>query len=392
MENSIQNFTFQNPTKILFGKKRIEEIDNEIPKDAKVLILYGGGSVKKNGAFDRAVSALGGRDWDEFSGIEANPTFETLMKAVHKVREGGFTYLLAIGGGSVIDGTKFVSAASLFEGDPKDLFGWGIGKGLPVQEVVPFGTILTLPATGSEMNSGAVISFVEKNAKVSFRGPKTFPVFSVLEPEITYTLPERQLVNGLLDSFIHVMENYLTYPVGGILQDRYAESILQTLIEIAPRIIDIHHIDYNDRATFMWCATNALNGTINLGVPTDWSSHALGHEITLNHGLDHGRTLSIVLPAMMKVRKKQKWDKLVQYGKRVWGLHGEDDEIVEQSIINTEKFFSSLGAPTRFSDVGLGEEVIPALVEGLKRHKKVALSEHGDITPEVAYKVYKTAL
>ena len=392
MENSIQNFTFQNPTKILFGKKRIEEIDNEMPKDAKVLILYGGGSVKKNGAFDRAVSALGGRYWDEFSGIEANPTFETLMKAVHKVREGGFTYLLAIGGGSVIDGTKFVSAASLFEGDAIDLFGWGIGKGLPVEEVVPFGTILTLPATGSEMNSGAVISFVEKNAKVSFRGPKTFPVFSVLEPELTYTLPERQLVNGLLDSFIHVMENYLTYPVGGILQDRYAESILQTLIEIAPRIIDINHIVYNDRATFMWCATNALNGTINLGVPTDWSSHALGHEITLNHGLDHGRTLSIVLPAMMKVRKNQKWDKLVQYGKRVWGLDGEDDEVVEQAIINTEKFFSSLGAPTRFSDVGLGEEVIPALVEGLKRHKKVDLAEHGDITPEVAYEVYKTAL
>lgn len=392
MEKSIQNFTFQNPTKILFGKKRIEEIDNEIPKDAKVLILYGGGSVKKNGAFERAVLALGGRDWDEFSGIEANPTFETLMKAVHKLREGGFTYLLAIGGGSVIDGTKFVSAASLFEGDPIDLFGWGIGKGLPVQEVVPFGTILTLPATGSEMNSGAVISFVEKNAKVSFRGPKTFPVFSVLEPELTYTLPERQLVNGLLDSFIHVMENYLTYPVGGILQDRYAESILQTLIEIAPRIIDIHHIDYNDRATFMWCATNALNGTINLGVPTDWSSHALGHEITLNHGIDHGRTLSIVLPAMMKVRKNQKWEKLVQYGKRVWGLDGEENEVVEQAIINTEKFFSSLGAPTRFSDVGLGEEVIPALVEGLKRHKKVALSEHGDVTPEVAYVVYKTAL
>ena len=392
MEKSIQNFTFQNPTKILFGKNRIEEIDNEITKDAKVLILYGGGSVKKNGAFERAVLALGGRDWDEFSGIEANPTFETLMKAVHKVREGGFTYLLAIGGGSVIDGNKFVSAASLFEGDPIDLFGWGIGKGLPVQEVVPFGTILTLPATGSEMNSGAVISFVEKNAKVSFRGPKTFPVFSVLEPELTYTLPERQLVNGLLDSFIHVMENYLTYPVGGILQDRYAESILQTLIEIAPRIIDIHHIDYNDRATFMWCATNALNGTINLGVPTDWSSHALGHEITLNHGIDHGRTLSIVLPAMMKVRKNQKWEKLVQYGKRVWGLDGEENEVVEQAIINTEKFFSSLGAPTRFSDVGLGEEVIPALVEGLKRHKKVALSEHGDVTPEVAYVVYKTAL
>ena len=222
MTHEIQNFTFQNPTKILFGRNRIEDIDNEIPKDAKVLVLYGGGSVKKNGAFDRAVKALGNREWDEFSGIEANPTFETLMKAVEKVRAGNFTYLLAIGGGSVIDGTKFVSAASLFTEDPVDLFGWGVGKGLPVQEVVPFGTILTLPATGSEMNSGAVITLVEKKAKVSFRGPKTFPVFSVLEPELTYTLPVRQLVNGLLDTFIHVMENYLTYPVGALLQDRYA--------------------------------------------------------------------------------------------------------------------------------------------------------------------------
>ena len=392
MAHEIQNFTFQNPTKILFGRNRIEDIDNEIPKDAKVLVLYGGGSVKKNGAFDRAVKALGDREWDEFSGIEANPTFETLMKAVEKVRAGNFTYLLAIGGGSVIDGTKFVSAASLFTEDPVDLFGWGVGKGLPVQEVVPFGTILTLPATGSEMNSGAVITLVEKKAKVSFRGPKTFPVFSVLEPELTYTLPVRQLVNGLLDTYIHVIENYLTYPVGALLQDRYAESILQTLIEIAPRIIDTNLIDYNDRGTFMWCATNALNGTINLGVPTDWSSHALGHEITLNHGIDHGRTLSIVLPAMMKVRKQQKFYKLVQYGKRVWNLSGSDEEIVDGAISKTEEFFKSLGAPIRFSDVGLGGEVIQALVDGLTRHKKVKLSEHGDLTPEVALEVYTVAL
>lgn len=392
MTHEIQNFTFQNPTKILFGRNRIEDIDNEIPKDAKVLVLYGGGSVKKNGAFDRAVKALGNREWDEFSGIEANPTFETLMKAVEKVRAENFTYLLAIGGGSVIDGTKFVSAASLFTEGPVDLFGWGVGKGLPVQEVVPFGTILTLPATGSEMNAGAVITLVEKKAKVSFRGPKTFPVFSVLEPELTYTLPVRQLVNGLLDTFIHVMENYLTYPVGALLQDRYAESILQTLIEIAPRVIDTDHIDYNDRGTFMWCATNALNGTINLGVPTDWSSHALGHEITLNHGIDHGRTLSIVLPAMMKVRKQQKFDKLVQYGKRVWNLSGRDEEIVDEAIAKTEEFFKSLGAPIRFSDVNLGEEVLQALVDGLTRHKKVKLSEHGDLTPEVAMEVYKEAL
>ena len=205
-------------------------------------------------------------------------------------------------------------------------------------------------------------------------------------------LTARQLVNGLLDTFIHVMENYLTYPVGALLQDRYAESILQTLIEIAPRVIDTDHIDYNDRGTFMWCATNALNGTINLGVPTDWSSHALGHEITLNHGIDHGRTLSIVLPAMMKVRKQQKFDKLVQYGKRVWNLSGSDEEIVDEAIAKTEEFFKSLGAPIRFSDVNLGEEVLQALVDGLTRHKKVKLSEHGDLTPEVAMEVYKVAL
>ena len=392
MTHEIQNFTFQNPTKILFGRNRIEDIDNEIPKDAKVLVLYGGGSVKKNGAFDRAVKALGNREWDEFSGIEANPTFETLMKAVEKVRAENFTYLLAIGGGSVIDGTKFVSAASLFTEDPIDLFGWGVGKGLPVQEIVPFGTLLTLPATGSEMNAGAVITLVEKKAKVSFRGPKTFPVFSVLEPELTYTLPVRQLVNGLLDTFIHVMENYLTYPVGALLQDRYAESILQTLIEIAPRVIDTDHIDYNDRGTFMWCATNALNGTISAGVPTDWATHALGHEITLNHGIDHGRTLSIVLPAMMKVRKEEKWDKLIQYGKRVWDLSGTPEEIVNGAIEKTEEFFASLGAPIRFKDISLDESVIEALVEGLGRHEKIHLSEHHNLELEDARIIYQTAL
>lgn len=392
MQFEISNFTFNNPTKILFGKDRIKDIDSEIPNDAKVLILYGGGSVKKNGSYERAVQALGNREWGEFSGIEANPTFETLMKAVEKVRQEKYTYLLAIGGGSVIDGTKFVSAASLFSHDPVDLFGWGVGKGLPVEEVIPFGTILTLPATGSEMNAGAVITLVEKKAKVSFRGPKTFPVFSVLEPELTYTLPKRQLVNGLLDTFIHVMENYLTYPVGALLQDRYAESILQTLIEIAPRVVNVNEIHYNDRATFMWCATNALNGTINLGVPTDWSSHALGHEITLNHGLDHGRTLSIVLPAMMKVRKKQKWDKIVQYGKRVWHLEGSEETIVEEAIQKTEMFFQSLEAPIRFSDVQLDETVIPALLEGLDRHHKVNISEWKDLGIEEARKVYQAAL
>lgn len=392
MELGIRNFTFQNPTKILFGHDRIKDLDQEIPADAKVLILYGGGSVKKNGALPRAIAALGNRQWDEFSGIEANPTYETLMKAVKKVQEEQFTYLLAIGGGSVIDGTKFVAAASVFDGDPIDMFGAGIGRGLPVTQALPFGSILTLPATASEMNNGAVITFVALKAKVGFKPSVTFPKFSVLEPELTYTLPKRQLVNGLLDTFVHTMETYLTYPVDAKLQDRYAEGILQTLIEIAPTVIDENRHDYAARANFMWCATNALNGTLSAGVPTDWATHALGHEITLNHGIDHGRTLSIVLPAMMKVRKKQKADKLYQYGKRIWQLSGSKEAVIEEAILKTENFFASLGAPIRFSDVQLDESIIEALVDGLKRHEKINLSEHHDLNLEEARLVYQTAL
>lgn len=388
----IANFNFKNPTKILFGRNRIEDIDAEIPQDAKVLILYGGGSIKRNGAFDRTVAALGNRQWDEFSGIEANPTYETLMKAVKRVQEEDFTYLLAVGGGSVIDGTKFVAAASVFDGNPLDMFRGGIGRGLPITKAVPFGTVLTLPATASEMNNGAVITFVELQAKISFSSPVTFPQFSVLEPELTYTLPKRQLVNGVLDSFIHTIENYLTYPVDAKYQDRQAEGLLQTLIEIAPVVTDEDNHDYDARANFMWCATNALNDMISVGVPTDWATHALGHEITLNHSIDHGRTLSIVLPAMMKVRFNEKFDKLVQYAQRVWHLEGEAEEIAYEAILKTEEFFASLGAPIRFSDVELDETVIDALVDGLRRHEKVNISERRNLDLEDARYIYETAL
>ncbi|MGY3724162.1 NADP-dependent alcohol dehydrogenase [Granulicatella balaenopterae] len=392
MNQGIRNFNFQNPTKILFGKDRIKDIDAEIPKDAKVLVMYGGGSVKRNGAFDRTIKALGEREWDEFGGIEANPTYETLMKAVEKIQQEGFTYLMAIGGGSVIDGTKFVSLAAVFDGDPIDIMGGGVGRQLPVSKAMPFGTVLTLPATASEMNNGFVITFVEKKAKIAYGNPLCFPQFSVLEPELTYTLPKRQLVNGVIDAFVHTMECYLTYPINAKIQDRYAEGILQTLIEIAPTVIDEHNHDYPARANFMWAATNALNGFITPGVPQDWASHMLGHEMTLVHGIDHGRTLSIILPAMMRVRKQQKWDKLIQYGRRVWNLTGADEDIVEGAIEKTEAFFQSLGAPTCFADVELGEECIDELLAGLERHGKVNISERGDFDLVVARRVYETAL
>ncbi|ENN8957629.1 iron-containing alcohol dehydrogenase [Listeria monocytogenes] len=393
MQKEILNFDYYNPTHIIFGKNRLEELNEVIPQDKKVLILYGGGSVKKFGTLDKVKAALKTREVGEFGGIEANPTYETLIKAIQLVKEENYDFLLAVGGGSVIDGTKFVAAGALFDDDPIQIFGSGIGEKRPITEALPFGTVLTLPATGSEMNSGGVITFVEKKAKLGFGSAYTYPVFSLLDPELTYTLPKRQLANGIMDAYVHVMEQYMTYPVGALLQDRYAESLLQTLIEIGPDVIKEDNHDYNTRATFMWSATNALNGTLSRGVPQDWASHSLGHEITALYGIDHARTLAIVLPSLLNVRRNEKKDKLVQYAERVWGiLSGSDEEKIDAAILQTREFFESLGAGTRFSDYGLGEEVVDLLVDQLERHGLTNISERGDQTLEVSRQIYTNAL
>ena len=393
MQNNISNFTYFNPTKVVFGKNQISTLDQLIPSNKKVLITYGGGSVKRFGTLDKVKQALGDRVYGEFGGIEANPTFETAMKAVELVKKEGYDFLLAVGGGSVIDATKFIVAAAEFEGDPINIFGSGIGTSEPIKSALPFGTILTLPATGSEMNAGSVITFKEKQAKVSFGSEKVFPVFSILEPELTYTLPKRQLANGVIDAFVHFMEQYLTFPVGAMVQDRFSEGLLQTLIEIGPDVIDETNKDYNLRANFMWTATNALNGTLSPGVPQDWASHDLGHEITALYHIDHARTLSIVLPALLTVRKNEKYDKLLQYAERVWQItEGTDEEKVTGAIEKTKEFFARLGAPTSFKDIDLGEEVIDILVTQLENHKKIALSERKDQTIEISRKIYQAAL
>ncbi|MGB7460179.1 MAG: iron-containing alcohol dehydrogenase [Carnobacterium jeotgali] len=393
MQNNISNFTYFNPTKVVFGKNQISTLDQLIPSNKKVLITYGGGSVKRFGTLDKVKQALGDRVYGEFGGIEANPTFETAMKAVELVKKEGYDFLLAVGGGSVIDATKFIVAAAEFEGDPINIFGSGIGTSEPIKSALPFGTILTLPATGSEMNAGSVITFKEKQAKVSFGSEKVFPVFSILEPELTYTLPKRQLANGVIDAFVHIMEQYLTFPVGAMVQDRFSEGLLQTLIEIGPDVIDETNKDYNLRANFMWTATNALNGTLSPGVPQDWASHDLGHEITALYHIDHARTLSIVLPALLTVRKNEKYDKLLQYAERVWQItEGTDEEKVTGAIEKTKEFFARLGAPTSFKDIDLGEEVIDILVTQLESHKKIALSERKDQTIEISRKIYHAAL
>jgi len=289
----MNNFDFKNPTKIIFGKDTIKQLQTEIPENAKVLLLYGGGSIKKNGIYEQVKSALTAIEVIEFGGIPANPEYATLLEALKVIKNENITYLLAVGGGSVIDGTKFLSSAALFDGDtPWDI----LSKGIRTEKGMPFGTVLTLPATGSEMNSGAVITRAETKEKLGMGGPGLFPQFSILDPQVIKSIPKRQLANGITDAFTHVLEQYMTYPIGALLQDRFAESILQTLIEVAPKII-ADPSDYKAASNFMWSCTMALNGLIQKGVPTDWAVHAIGHELTALFGIDHARTLAIIAPS-----------------------------------------------------------------------------------------------
>lgn len=393
MQKEIRNFKLHNPVKIVFGKDRIKELPKLIPAGSKVLITYGSGSVKRFGTLNRVKEALNNYEFGEFGGIEANPTFETCMQAVEKIKSEGYNFILAVGGGSVIDGSKFIAAAADFDGNPKNIFAGGVGQGIRVQSALPLGTILTLPATSSEMNGTSVITFVEEKAKISFSSPHVYPDFSILEPELTYTLPKRQLANGISDAFTHVIENYLTYPVGGMVQDRFAEGLLKTFIEIGEDVIDEDNLDYNLRANFMWSVAISLNGWLSVGVPGDWSTHALGHEITVLNGTDHARTLTAVLPATMHVRRKEKHDKLVQYAERVFEMtEGIDEEKINAAIQKTVEFFKRLGMPTTLAEVGVEAKDIDFLVSQLVTHEKVNISERGNQTADIHREIYEVAL
>ncbi len=386
------NFDFYNPTRILFGKNRLESLDQLIPTEAKVLIAYGGGSIKKFGLLDKVKANLGQRTVLEFGGIEPNPRYETLMKAAELIRNENIDFILAVGGGSVIDGAKFISLAVHYQGDATDLlkFGFQLITSAVVEKVVPFGSILTLPASGSEMNSCGVIS--HEHGKYPVLNDLTFPAFSILDPTYTFTLPKIQVANGIVDAFVHVAEQYVTYPVEARLQDRMAEGILQTLIEIGPTSVS-EPDNYDARANHMWCATMALNGVIAVGVPQDWATHMIGHELTAMFGIDHGQTLAIVYPAVMDVCRKQKREKLLQYAQRVWNISVPDEEEkINLAIQKTREFFESLGIKTRLSEYGVKADQIPALVEQLKAHGMTALSENRSITPEVSQKILKAAL
>ncbi|MDD5297279.1 MAG: iron-containing alcohol dehydrogenase [Rhodocyclaceae bacterium] len=382
------NFTFHNPTKIFFGRGQISAISKEIPADARVLVTYGGGSVRANGVLDQVLAAIEGRTVFEFGGIEPNPSYETLMGAVEVIRRESIDFLLAVGGGSVIDGSKFLALAPFAVGDP-----WKIlSERQRVDRALPLGTVLTLPATGSEMNSGAVITKKSEQAKLVFSSPLTFPRFSVLDPTTTFTLPVRQVANGVVDAFVHVVEQYLTYPVAAAVQDRYAEGLLLTLVEEGPRTL-AQPEDYDARANLMWVACQALSGLIGAGVPQDWTTHMIGHELTARFGLDHARTLAVVLPATLIVRREAKREKLLRYADRVWGLaSGAEEERMDGAIAATRRFFESLGVPTRLSDYGIGAGSIPGLVAALEAHGMRALGERRDVSLEVSRRILEAAL
>ncbi|MCK9258371.1 MAG: iron-containing alcohol dehydrogenase [Azoarcus sp.] len=384
----MQNFEFYNPTKIVFGTETISRLAELVPSDARVLILYGGSSAQKNGTLDEVKAALGARTVHEFAGIEPNPTYETLMRAVEQIRSEKLDFLLAVGGGSVIDGTKFVAAAVNFNGDPWEIL---LTHGQNVDGALPFGSVLTLPATGSEMNCGAVITRSETQTKLAFLSPHVFPRFSVLDPSKTYTLPRRQIANGVVDAFVHTVEQYLTYPVGGMVQDRFAEGLLQTLIEIGPKALETPE-DADVRANLMWVATMALNGLIGAGVPQDWATHMIGHELTAAHGIDHARTLAIVLPSLLNVQREQKREKLLQYAARVWQINsGTEDQRIDEAIRRTAQFFESLGVKTRLADYELGTEAIDNIVAQLEIHGMTALGERKDITLDVSRSILEGA-
>ena len=375
----MENFIFQNPTKLIFGKGMIAQLSKEIPAGKRVMVTFGGGSVKKNGVYDQVKEALKAFEGVEFWGIESNPKVETLREAIKLGKEKQVDFLLAVGGGSVIDGTKLIAAGLLYDGDAWDLVLKGVSK-----HAVPLATVLTLPATGSEMNNGAVISRKETAEKFAFYSFN--PVFSILDPTVTFTLPKWQVACGIADTFVHVMEQYMTRPGQSRLMDRWAEGVIQSLVEIAPSIME-NQEDYDKMADFMLCATMGLNHFIAMGVCEDWATHMIGHELTALHGLTHGATLAIVLPGLWRTLKQKKMAKLVQLGERVWGIQdGSDEERADRTIEKTEAFFRSLGLPTRLGDAQIGDDTIIE-IERRFIERKVGFGEDGDVTAEIARRI-----
>ena len=376
------NFELYNPTNYIFGKDQMQKLSKLVPAGAKIMLAYGGGSIFKNGVHQQVIDNLKDFEIIEFGGIEPNPHFETLMQAVEIIKKENITFIIAVGGGSVIDGVKFISGATNYEGNHVDILKNRV-LFTDLSKVIPFGVVLTLPATGSEMNSGSVVTIEATKEKLVLGGSALFPKFSICDPTVITSLPKRQLQNGIVDAYTHVLEQYLTYPHDAILQDRIAESILQTLVEIGPKVVE-NPTDYKLASNFMWCATMALNGLIQKGVPSDWATHMIGHELTALHDIDHARTLAIIAPNLYKVMFETKKDKLAQYGERVYNSSGNSvEEKAEHAIAKTIEFFKIMGMESKISDFTTAfSETANTIVARFEQRKWLALGEKQNITPE----------
>ncbi|WP_409423818.1 iron-containing alcohol dehydrogenase [Pseudoalteromonas sp. RW-H-Ap-1] len=378
-------FSYVNPTLIQFGQQQIASLTDLIAKDQKVLVVYGGGSIKKNGVYDQVAAALEGFDWVEFSGVGANPTIEVLDQAVKICKEQDIDFVLGVGGGSVIDGVKYIAASAVYDGE-----GWDIPTGKHIiTSALPIGAILTLPATGSESNQNSVVSKEATKQKLPFASPEVLPKFAIMDPDVMKTLPQRQLVNGLVDAWVHTCEQYLTFPETALVQEGYAEALLRTLKTLGD---NFENQDDAWRANLMWAANQALNGLIGSGVSQDWATHMIGHELTAAYGVDHARSLAIVQPSLLRNQFAVKKAKLEQMGKNVFGLEQSED-LAEQTIVAIEAFYHSLDVATVLTEHGDDKAAaIDNIIGKLEAHGMVALGENQAITLKESREILEQAV
>lgn len=381
--HNIFNFTYHNPTQIHFGPDSFAQLPELIPAEAKILLLYGGGSIKRNGVYDRVVQALAGRDWVEFGGVEANPTLETLTQAVALVREHQLDFILAVGGGSVSDGAKFIACAALYAGD-----GWDIVSGKhAVSVALPVGVVLTLAATGSESNAGAVVTRRATQQKKVFYAQAARPRFAILNPQVMLSLPDRQLENALVDAFIHVCEQYLTYPVGALVQDGYAEALMRTLKTLADSFAQRHEIGWLQN--LMWAANQALCGIVGVGMPQDWATHRIAMELTALYGMDHGRTLSVLQPWLLRETIEAKRAKLEQMGHQVFGLKQPSAEATISAI---EALYRSVNMPVHLRETDVHDpNIVPRIMQALRDHGTAALGGHAGLDEAKTERIIRAA-
>jgi len=380
----MDNFSYWNPVRIVFGKEAVSSLADLLPRDARIMLVYGGGSIKKNGVYDQVAKALEGRKFSEFGGIGPNPLYEKCMEAVKKVKDGKIDFLMAVGGGSVIDAVKFIAAAACYDGEAWDILG---KPDIMLTSAIPFGCVLTLPATGSEMNANSVISRESTKEKLHFNSPLVYPRFSIMDPAFTFSLPPRQVANGIVDTYVHVMEQYMTTVNNAPLQDRQAEAVISTLLEEAPRVV-AEPKNYDVRANLMWSAANGLNGLLACGQKEDWATHMIGHELTAFYGIDHAQSLAIVLPAVWRYKIKEKHDKLLQYARRIFLIQSDnEDRAIDEAINRTEQFFNSLGIKTHLADYGINASEAATKIRDRFNQRDVAFGEDADIDGDASYKI-----